>query len=286
MPLAPATKAGTGVGLLGDTPARDYVTKLRLFNAFAAAELRQAIALLGLRPGMSVLDAGCGSGEALHLLAEAVGPNGLTIGVDLATAHVHATRQSGPVTSLVMQADLCHLPLQAQSTDVIWCANTLHHLRDPAAGLQSLISLLLPGGRLGLVQSALLPEMVFVWDSRLERKVNNAVRRYYQQRYGATERDYAGLRNMIGLLRSSRLADIRAHTLVIERIAPLSQADRDYILQAIFHDTWGERLKPYLDAADYEQMRRLCDPLGPEFALAREDFHFLQTLTVVSGQLE
>ncbi|MGA7439828.1 MAG: hypothetical protein WBW32_17025, partial [Luteibacter sp.] len=55
-------------GLLGDTTARDYSEKLRRFNAFAAPELCRAIASLGLKPGMRVLDAGCGTGEALAWL--------------------------------------------------------------------------------------------------------------------------------------------------------------------------------------------------------------------------
>ena len=50
-------------GLLSDTTARDYSRKLTLFNSFAAPELRQAIASLGLKPGMRILDAGCGTGE-------------------------------------------------------------------------------------------------------------------------------------------------------------------------------------------------------------------------------
>ena len=48
------------VGLLGDTPQRDYSRKLQLFNNFAASELRQAMGGLALKPGMSILDAGCG----------------------------------------------------------------------------------------------------------------------------------------------------------------------------------------------------------------------------------
>jgi cyclopropane fatty-acyl-phospholipid synthase-like methyltransferase len=56
-------------GLLDDTVTRDYACKLRLFNAFAEPELRQAIASLGIERGMRVLDAGCGTGAALGWLA-------------------------------------------------------------------------------------------------------------------------------------------------------------------------------------------------------------------------
>ncbi|SFS19979.1 hypothetical protein SAMN05216570_4215 [Dyella sp. OK004] len=63
MRSAPALSGGP----LGDSAARDYSRKLQLFNAFAEPELRNAIASLELRPGMRVLDAGCGTGEALRL---------------------------------------------------------------------------------------------------------------------------------------------------------------------------------------------------------------------------
>lgn len=45
-------------GLLGDSIARDYAWKLKLFNAFAVPELKVAIASLALREGMRVRDAG------------------------------------------------------------------------------------------------------------------------------------------------------------------------------------------------------------------------------------
>ena len=91
-------------GLLGDTAARDYSRKLRLFNTFAAPEIRQAIAQLRLRPGARVLDAGCGTGEALRWLSDEVGTQGRVVGVDLAAAHVAAARATAPGTTVVMQA--------------------------------------------------------------------------------------------------------------------------------------------------------------------------------------
>ena len=63
-------------GLLGDTTARDYSRKLQLFNSFAEPELRRAIASLGLKQGMHVLDAGCGTGEALRLAVRSRGSAG------------------------------------------------------------------------------------------------------------------------------------------------------------------------------------------------------------------
>src|ERR1700675_1272203 len=93
-------------GLLGDTTARDYSRKLQLFNSFVEPELRQAIAGLGLKQGMRVLDAGCGTGEALRWLCDAVAPLGTVVGMDLAAAHVSAARARASGQAFVLQADV------------------------------------------------------------------------------------------------------------------------------------------------------------------------------------
>jgi SAM-dependent methyltransferase len=274
----------SGFGRLGDTPGRDYSGKLRLFNALAAPELRAAIGSLGLAPGMRVLDAGCGTGEALGWLAAAVAPGGLAVGVDLSASHLGSARPGLPRGALLLQADLLSLPLTAASFDVVWSVNTVHHLRDPLAGARALAGLLRPGGRVALGQSSLLPDMCFAWDARLERVTTEAVRAYYRDRYGLSEHDLAAVRALVGLLRSAGLTHVSSRTFAIERVSPLAAHDEAYLVEAIFRDTWGERLRPYLAPSDYEELTRLCDPQHPGFALHRPDFHFLQTFTLAVGE--
>lgn len=270
-------------GLLGDTAGRDYARKLRLFNAFAAPELGQAIRRLELRDGMRILDAGCGTGEVLQRLRTTAGPRAELVGMDLSAAHVRAARERVDESVTVLQGDLLTAPLAPATFDLIWSANTINHLRDPVAGLRHLTSLLRTRGRMAIAQSSLLPELYFAWDSRLERLTREALRRYYEDRYGLGEHDLDGARNLLGWMHGAELQHIVAHTLVIERTAPLAHVDREYLLEAIFRGTWGERLRPYLAPADCEALHRLCAPDDPEFALRRRDFHFIQTFTLVVG---
>jgi SAM-dependent methyltransferase len=273
---------GSASGRLGDTTARNYSRKLKLFNAFAELDLRRVIAGLALTPGMRILDAGCGTGEALKWFRDAIG-EGEIIGIDLAAAHTSAAREEAPADTLVAQADLQKLPFFEGSFDLVWSVNTINHLNDAREAVERLAKLLRPGGRIALGQSSLVPDMYFSWDARLERLTTEAVRQYYRDRYRLEERDLTAVRALVGVARDAKLKDVRAQTIMIERVFPLSPEDEAYLSEAIFRDTWGERLRPYLSSTDYEELNRLCDPTDPAFALARPDFHFLQSFTVVIG---
>jgi SAM-dependent methyltransferase len=272
-------------GRLGDTTARDYSNKLSKFNAFAQPELRGLIRSLGLKSGMHVLDAGCGTGEALNWLLDEVSSSGRVVGVDLAAAHLAAARLHASPRIELHQANLFDDLFEPATFDLVWCVNTINHLTDAVAGVIHLATLLRAGGRMAIGQSSFLPDMYFAWDARLERVVNDAVRRYYQERYDLDEHDLKAVRAVAGILRQANLRNITVRSVMIERTWPLDKATQAYLGETIFRDTWGERLRPYLSADDQQELERLCNPLHPSFALRRPDFHFLQTFTLATGEV-
>lgn len=267
-------------GMLGDTPQRDYAEKLRLFNAFARPELCEAIDALSLPAGSRVLDAGCGTGEAVAWFHHSTQGRAMVVGMDLATAHAHAARRTAPAGAPILQADMMQPPLADSSFDLVWAVNAINHLRDPVAGVRVLSNLLRPGGRLVLGQSSLLPDMYFAWDARLEKCANEAVRAYYRERYGRSEREFTAVRALVGWLQQAGLRDATVRTRMIERTHPLTGADERYLLECIFRGSWGERLRKYMDAEDFDELARLCTPDDERYALRRRDFHFLQSLTI------
>lgn len=270
-------------GLLGDAPQRDYAEKLRLFNAFARPELREAIDALSVPAGSRVLDAGCGTGEALGWWHASMRDRGVVVGMDLSAAHVRAARAIASKHALIVQGDMLEPPFANDAFDLVWAINAVNHLHDPVAGVSSLAKLLRPGGRMVVGQSSLVPDMYFAWDARLEARANEAVRTYYRERYGRSEHEFAAVRSLVGWLQRAELRDVGVQTRMIERTHPLSEADERYLLECIFRGTWGERLRKYLQPEDFATLTRLCDPHDECYALHRRDFHFLQSITFVVG---
>ncbi len=277
-------------GLLGDSTHRTYGDKLTLFNRFAEPEIRFLMERLDLQPGARVLDAGCGVGLTTGWLAEFVGPTGLAVGCDLSGPHLAAARavtfDSDPgVRATLVQCDIAVSPFRDETFDLVWCANTINHLTDPVAGIQRLSAVVKPGGRIVLVQSGSLPDMFFAWDERLERAVTSAVRQYYRDKYRLDERDTTAMRGLIRLAQQAGLSQVLSHTVVIERTAPLSDIDRAYFQHAVFTGYWGERLCPYMTREDWAEVQSLSDPESAAYCLDRPDFHHLQTLNMVTGQV-
>jgi SAM-dependent methyltransferase len=95
---------------------------------------------VGLKPGWRVLDAGCGSGSFLSLIAEDVGPSGSISAFDLAPENV--ARVEALVTGLsnacpveARVASLTTLPYGDGEFDAVWCAAALEYLSDEEASI-------------------------------------------------------------------------------------------------------------------------------------------------------
>jgi cyclopropane fatty-acyl-phospholipid synthase-like methyltransferase len=75
------------------TDADIYAHKLALSDLLRDKAIRSAIQALRLPPGSLGLDAGCGIGSHTLLLAEAVGPGGHVIGLDLSSEILNIARE-------------------------------------------------------------------------------------------------------------------------------------------------------------------------------------------------
>ena len=110
-----------------------------------------------LRPGMDLLDVGCGPGTITADLARIVAP-GRTVGVDRSIEVIESARaeQHEPLTGArvgYMAGDVYRLGLPIRSFDVVHAHQVLQHLSDPAAALTEIRRVLRPGGVLAVRDS-------------------------------------------------------------------------------------------------------------------------------------
>jgi SAM-dependent methyltransferase len=107
---------------------------------------------LGVHPGMTVVDVGCGTGVYTRILASRLHGEGQVIGVDLhpaVVAHAHAVTQAEGWGETVEYrvGDAAALPLPDASADTIFCNSLLWLLPNPLAALREMRRVLRSGGR-------------------------------------------------------------------------------------------------------------------------------------------
>lgn len=124
----------------------------RLYNDFTEHALR----LAGLRPGMRVLDVGCGPGDVSIIAARLVGPDGAVLGVDAAADVVELARTRAADQGLQMvsfEATAIDDISLDQPVDAVVGRLILMHLPDPVAALRHLATMVRPGGLVAFCES-------------------------------------------------------------------------------------------------------------------------------------
>jgi ubiquinone/menaquinone biosynthesis C-methylase UbiE len=138
----------------GDTESTRLGLQHRLWSA-SAHNLWERVAI---RPGMSILDVGCGPGHGSIDLAQIVGPAGRIYAVDespLFLKHLH-DRLAGlhlkNIDRILGDAQQLPalLPSLASRIDIAYCRWVLCFVPDPEAVIRGVASLLKPGGRFAI----------------------------------------------------------------------------------------------------------------------------------------
>ena len=105
-----------------------------------------------LTEGMAVLDVGCGTGAITRGIAEAVGPNGLVIGIDNNPSLIEKARKNhGEIPGLFFEiGDSYNLPYD-QQFDIVTSSRLLIWLSDPFKALKMMTTAAKVGGRILIV---------------------------------------------------------------------------------------------------------------------------------------
>jgi ubiquinone/menaquinone biosynthesis C-methylase UbiE len=123
-------------------------------NTFWELFGRRTIARLGLRPGMHVLDVCAGSGASAIPAAEAVGPTGRVVAVDISSGLLRLLTRKAEARGLRQVEprvlDLLDLDSVGETFDAVVCVFGIFFLADMVAGVRRLWQCVRPGGRLAI----------------------------------------------------------------------------------------------------------------------------------------
>jgi ubiquinone/menaquinone biosynthesis C-methylase UbiE len=128
-------------------------TRARLLER-ARTSPREFFAPLALRPGLNVLDVGCGTGDFLRLLAPIVSP-GTAVGVDLSETMIAEARQRSAenVDNLSFRVgSVLELPFPPGSFDRVVATQLLLHVLDPVKALVEIKRILGPSGEVSITE--------------------------------------------------------------------------------------------------------------------------------------
>ncbi len=121
--------------------------------ATRTAQSHAAFFLPYLKPGMSLLDCGCGPGTITAGFAELVAP-GQVVGTEIEESHVTIAREKAVTNNVgnvrFETADIYELPFDNASFDAVFVSAVLGNLKEPIRGMREAHRVLKPGGVIGV----------------------------------------------------------------------------------------------------------------------------------------
>lgn len=109
---------------------------------------------LQVRPGMALLDLGCGPGTQTVALAARLLPGGRAVGMDLSQTMIDEARRRVAGTDLPVEfevGDALALPFADDTFDACRTERMLIHVPDAPAALAEMARVTRPGGRVGVI---------------------------------------------------------------------------------------------------------------------------------------
>nr|WP_296076555.1 class I SAM-dependent methyltransferase [uncultured Actinoplanes sp.] len=105
---------------------------------------------IGIAPGARCLDAGCGPGETMRLMADRAGPQGRVVGLDVDARLVPVTERALglPQCRVLVHDVTADEPIPGGPFDLVYARLLLFHLPSRVAVLRRLWEAVAPGGHL------------------------------------------------------------------------------------------------------------------------------------------
>jgi ubiquinone/menaquinone biosynthesis C-methylase UbiE len=265
-----------------------YAVQLERMNRFQERQARTAIAALHLPAGSRGLDVGCGVGLYTLWLAEAIGAGGQVSGIDRADERIASARRlvgQAPAAERITfkPGDGTALGEDDRSFDWVWCADVLHHIDDPVLALTEFVRVVRPGGMIVIKESQVFNALFLPGYPELERQLQRAELQFQHSEAGAQSFQERRQHTRTSMMQAG-LQDVQVRTYVVEHQAPLPPTARAYIQHGVFERNWGERIRGFLDAKDWQQRSALCKADAPQAILDRPDYYCVYPFTMFTAR--
>lgn len=183
-----------------------------------------------------------------------------------------------------LRADLPSGLGELPTADVIWTAQTVHHLGDQSAAIAALADRLHPGGVLAVAEGGLpsrfFPRDIGIGRPGLAERLDGLLSEGFGEMRAALDGTVDIPEDWSSMLRAAGLRDVRARTYLVDRPAPLDDAARAGVASTLGRYL---RMADRLDPDDAEVLRRLTDPADPHDVRRRPDVFVLAARTVYIG---
>ncbi len=263
----------------------NYMHRLRVTDPMRGPLLRAAVATLHLPRGSRGLDAGCGIGLQVPLLADAVGPDGHITGLDLSPEFLLEAEQVAAQAGLsgrvaFRQGDINNLPFEDHIFDWLWSASCAGYpAEEPVPLLQELARVVKPGGTVAILvysSQILLPGYPL-----LEARLNATAAGIAP--FTEHMRPESHWLCAVGWFRDAGLQEVKARTFVAEFQAPLTPEIREALI-SLLEMRW-EGARSDVSKEDWAVYQRLSEPESSDLLLDRPDYYAFFTETLFQGKV-
>jgi SAM-dependent methyltransferase len=161
-----------------------------------------------LRPGMTVLDVGCGTGAITAGIARMVGPGGDVVGLDRDEANLKIAQQEHPGAANLRfeRGDVLSLEF-GRDFDIVTAARTLQWISEPARAITQMMKVVKAGGRIVILD---YNHEENCWEPAPPQDFSRFYQAFLDWRT-ANHWDNRMAKHLPGLLRSAGLADVEIH---------------------------------------------------------------------------
>ena len=126
---------------------KDDEERLSLLNELFGKTSKDLLLKSGLKPGMRVLEVGCGTGNMTKWIAKQVGDHGHVTAVEITSEQIQITKDNCSESNNITFVESSLFDLKtSQKFDLIYSRFLIMHLQNPFEGLQHLTQLLKPNG--------------------------------------------------------------------------------------------------------------------------------------------